>query len=112
VIKPAELNDLGVVTAETPDEALNGRVEIEDHAAGMGVADHALQPKERRHAHAARNRRDGMQAGRGRKNKLPGGKLDFVLAVIFFNDQLPTIVFIRLGQKQRDRQIGADPRPR
>jgi hypothetical protein len=86
-VEPAELDDFRIVPPQPLDQTLNCSVEVEDHAAGMGVADHALRSKERRHARAARDRRDSMQAGRGIKDKLPGRQLDFMRAVIVFNDQ-------------------------
>ena len=53
VVDSGELDDFRIVAAEPTDKSLNGIVEIEDHAACMGIANHALQPKERCDAHPA-----------------------------------------------------------
>ena len=75
VIDAGELDDFRIVAAEPRDKSLNRGVEIEYHAARMGVADHALQPEERSNAHAARDRRDRVQAGCRIKHQCPAGSL-------------------------------------
>ena len=45
MIDAGQPDRFGVVTPEPLDQRLDRGVEIEDHAARMGVADHALQPE-------------------------------------------------------------------
>ena len=45
-----------IVAPDPSDQALDRGIEVENHAARMGIADHALQPEERRDAQSALER--------------------------------------------------------
>jgi hypothetical protein len=49
-----------------------------------------------------------VQTGSRIKHEVAGGQLDFVGAVEVLDHQFAAVIFVRLGQKQRDRQIGPD----
>jgi hypothetical protein len=55
-----------------------------------------------------------MQAGRRIKHQVAGRQLHLVHAVFVLNRQFATVVFLRLRQKQGDRQVraNADRAPR
>jgi hypothetical protein len=65
VIDARELDSLWIIPPEPLHQCLDRRVEIEDQAAGMRLADHALQPEERGQPRPARHWCDQMQAGGG-----------------------------------------------
>ena len=53
--------------------------------------------------------RDQVQTRRRIKHEVPGRQLDFVGTIEVLDHQFAAVVFVRLRQKQRHRQIGPDP---
>src|SRR5687767_7918990 len=92
------------IAADLPD----GHIEIEQQRALDVVANHTLDPEERRYTPATSYRADVMQAGRRIKNHVTGRQLDVVHAVCVFDKQFTAVVFLERGQKERRREIGAN----
>src|SRR5216684_3871384 len=107
VINAGKLHGLRIVSADALDQPLNGGIEVEYQAARMGIADHALQPEERRHPDTTGDRRHHMQARRRVEDQISGRQLYRMGAVEVLDNQFSAVVLIRLRKKQRDRQIGA-----
>ena len=112
VVDAGQLDCLRIVTPEPLGKRLDCRVEIEDHAAGMSIADHALQPEEGRNPLSPRHRRHHVQAGRWIEHEIAGRQFDLMRAVEILDHELPAVIVLRLGQEQRRRQIGADAQAR
>src|SRR5262249_36114667 len=62
VIDAGQFDGLGIVASEPFSQALDRRIEIEDHATCMCIPYHALQPEKRGDAGAACHRRDHVKA--------------------------------------------------
>ena len=110
VIDARELDQFGVVSphavAQVPE------LRCPDRRSGCAHGRHGPCFAARRTKQPARRAspRDGVQAGSRIKHQVPGRQLDPMRAVIVFDDQFAAVIFLRLGQKQRHRQIGADAR--
>ena len=85
----------------------NVHVQVEQQLALPGVAHPALGPQERGDPCPGRDRLDPVQASGRIDDGVAGGQLDLVLAVGVFDDQLAALIFLRLAEKHRGRDIGA-----
>ncbi|MCY1355465.1 hypothetical protein D9M69_418860 [compost metagenome] len=84
------------------------RVHLEQQRTLAVVAHHALDPEERRHPRAARDRRHVVDAGGRVQHHMPGRQLHALLAIGVLDHQFAAVVLVRLGQEQRCRQVAAD----
>ena len=72
------------------------------------VADHRLDPEERRDARPAGDRLDTVQRGRGIENHVAGRQLDRMRAVGVLDDQFAAVIIVGIRQEQGRRKVGAD----
>ena len=79
---------------------LNGLIQVKQDTA-LGIVTHqALQPEKRSNARAACHCRDFMQAGGGIQDHVSGGQFNALCTIGILNNQLTTVIFIRVGKKQ------------
>ncbi len=74
-------------------------IEIEEQRALPIIADHALDPEERRRPCTSTHWRDVMKARRGVQNQVTGGQLYRMRAVCVLHDEFSSVIFIRMREE-------------
>jgi hypothetical protein len=113
VIDAGQLNagflDAGGLSAAACGDSLDGGVEVEEQGSLPIVADHALDPEEAGDARASRHWLHAVQTSGRIEDHISGRQLDDVGAVAVFDDQLTTLVVLRLGEEQGGGEVRAYP---
>ena len=94
---------------EVAAQPLDAQIEIEEQRPLAVVPHHALNPEKGTEPHATADRIDVVQARRRVKHEVPRRQLHALHAVSIFHHQFAAVVFIRRGEKERRREIGAQP---
>src|SRR5688572_21516127 len=109
VIAAGQRHDRRVCLAELARKTLDRDVHLEQHSALRFVADHALDPEERRDALARGDRRHVVQARSGIQNEIAGVELHGMRAVRVLDGELAALVAAGIAEKQRRGKIAAQP---
>ena len=109
VIDARKLHEFRRVTSESLYKSLDGRCrDRKSNCAparrGPCFAARRMMPS----ACAARDRPHRMQASGGIKHKIAGRQLHFMRAIIVLDHEYAAVILVRLRQKQRDREVGAN----